>query len=249
MTDVETTFRSELNRMLVVDASPDWEGVLASAREAGEDARGRRLGIAVAVLLATAAVALVTPLGGAIARGLEDFTTWLTGEPGTPVAEEEQRVFDEENQRTWLGFPEGTQLRRLITRRVDDVTVELLGFRAGTSRLCLRLIVSGALQRKALECAPLDELRREGGPVRVLITDEGVGPGDKVAWYGIHRVTTNHLRITAGVAADGVRAVVLGDRAGRHEAVVASNAFLYVADSPTSGSSCRRSGRERKRGS
>ncbi len=118
MTDVENTLRAELDRMLVVDATPDWEGVLASAREAGEDARGRRLGIAVAVLLATAAVALVTPLGGAIARGLEDFTTWLTGDPGTPVSEEEQRAFDEENRgRTWRGFefPQGTQLRRLIT--------------------------------------------------------------------------------------------------------------------------------------
>ena len=235
MTDVDNTFRAELDRMLVVDATPDWEGVLASAREAGEDARGRRLGIAVAVLLATAAVALVTPLGGAIARGLEEFSTWLSGEPGTPVSEEEQRAFDEENQETWIGFPEGTQLRRLITRSVDDVTVELFGFRSGTSRLCLRLIVSGAEKEKALECAPLDELRREGGPARVLIADDGVGRSDKVAWYGTNRYVSNKLRITAGIAADGVSGVVLQHGAGRHEVGVEANAFLYIAEDPDVG--------------
>jgi hypothetical protein len=235
MTDVENTFRVELDRMLVVDATPDWEGVLASTRDGGEDARGRRLGIAVAVLVATAAVALVTPLGGAIARGLEDFTTWLTGDPGTPVSEEEQRAFEEDNAHSWLGFPEGTELRRLVTRTVGDSKVELFGFRPGASRLCLRVVVTGALREKTLECAPLEELRREGGPVRVLIADEGVGQSDKTAWYGVHRVHSNQLKITAGIAADNVSAVVLRDDAARHEVPVESNAFLYVAEEPEVG--------------
>jgi hypothetical protein len=233
MTDVENTFRAEMRRMLVVDATPDWEGVLASAR-VREGARGRRLGIAAAVLLATAAVALVSPLGGAIARGLEEFSTWLTGEPGTPVAEDEQRAFDEENRRRqWGGFefPEGTQLRRLLTRQVGDSTIELLGFRSGHS-LCLRLVVSGELAQKAAGCAPLAELRRLRSPVLVLILDEGVGRGDKGVWYGADRFVSNKLRISAGIAADGVRAVVLRDHAERHEVPVQSNAFLYVAEEP-----------------
>lgn len=234
MTDVENTFRAELNRMLAVDATPDWEGVLASAR-VREDARGRRLGIAAAVLLATAAVALVSPLGGAIARGLEEFSTWLTGEPGTPASEEAQRAFDEENDRSWLAFPEGTELRRLITRSVDDFTVELFGFRSGSSRLCLRLVVSGEVKSKTVECAPLDELRREGGPARVLIADVGVGRSDKVAWYGLDLIHTSKLRISAGIAADGVSGVVLRHGAGRHEAGVEANAFLYVAADPDVG--------------
>jgi hypothetical protein len=241
MTDVESTFRAELNRMLAVDATPDWEGVLASAREAGGGARGRRLGIAVAVLLATAAVALVTPLGGAIARGLDEFATWLTGEPGTPVSEEEQRAFEQENRgRTWRGFefPRGTQLRRLITRRVGDSTIELLGFRSGHS-LCLRLVVSGALKERATECAPLAELRRQGGAVRVLVADEHVGRGDKEAWYGLDRYLSAKLLVTAGIAADGVEAVVLRDDAGRHEVPVESNAFVYVAEEPEVGQRVR----------
>jgi hypothetical protein len=234
MTDVENTFRLELERMLVVDTTPDWEGVLASTRDGGEDARGRRLGIAAAVLLAAVAVALVSPLGGAIARGLEDFTTWLTGEPGTPVSAEEQRAFDEENKRTWLGFPEGTELRRLVTQRVGDTTVELLGFRSG-SQLCVRLNVTGALTKKALECAPLAELRREGGPARVLIADEGIGRGDKDTWYGVDLVHSSKVRISAGIAADGVRAIVLGDGVRRHEVPVESNAFLHVVQDPEVG--------------
>ena len=233
MTDVENTFRAELNRMLAVDATPDWDAIVAAA--GGGQRRRRRLGVAAAALLAATAVALVTPLGGAIARGLEEFSTWLTGEPGTPVSEEEQRAFDEENQQTWLGFPEGTKLRRLLTRSVGDVNVELLGFRSGASRLCLRLIVSGSETKKALECAPLDELRREGGPARVLIADEGVGRSDKVAWYGIDLVHTNKLRISAGIAADGVSGVVLRHGAGRHEVGVEANAFLYVAEDPDVG--------------
>ena len=237
MTDVENTFRAELNRMLAVDATPDWGAVLVAAdvQLGAGQRRQRRLAVAFAALLAAAAVALITPLGGAIARGLDEFSTWLTGEPGTPVSEEEQRAFDEENQRTWVGFPEGTKLRRLLTRSVGDVNVELLGFRSGESRLCLRLIVSGSETKKALECAPLDELRREGGPVRVLIADEGVGRGERVAWYGIDRFTTSKLRITAGIAADDVRAVVLRDDAGRHEVAVESNAFLYIAEEPDVG--------------
>jgi hypothetical protein len=241
MTDVENTFRVELDRMLVVDATPDWEGVLASTRDGGEDARGRRLGIAAAVLLVAVMVALVTPLGGAIARGLEDFTTWLTGDPGTPVSEEEQRAFDEENRvRTWRGFefPRGTQLRRLITRRAGDSTIELLGFRSGHS-LCVLVVVSGALTDRATECAPLTELRRQGGAVRVLIADERVGRGNKEAWYGLDRSLSAKLHVTAGIAADGVEAVVLRDDSGHHEIPVESNAFVYVAEEPEVGQRVR----------
>jgi hypothetical protein len=233
MTDVETTLRAELNRMLVVDAAPDWGAVLVAAgvEPGAGKRRQRRLAVAFAALLAVAVVALVTPLGGAIARGLDEFSTWLTGDPGTPVSEEEQRAFDQETRRWRVGLPAGTELRRLITRQVGDSTVELLGVRSG-ERICLRLRVSGATAGGAFECAPLAELRRAGGPVRVLIADHGVGRGDKEAWLGTDRYVSNKLRISAGVAADGVDAVELRDLAGRHEVTVQSNAFLYIAEDP-----------------
>ncbi len=236
MIDVENTFRAEMNRMLVVDARPDWDAIVVAAGVEREGARRRRRRLAVAAaLLAAVAVALATPLGGAIARGLDEFSTWLSGEPGAPVSEEEQRAFDAKNRRSWLAFPEGTALRRLITHKVDGLTVELLGFRSGTSALCLRLNVSGALKATTLKCAPLAELRREGGPVRVLIADEHVGKGNKYAWYGIDRYHSAKLQITAGIAADNVSDVVLRDQAGRHEVAVESNAFLYVAEEPAVG--------------
>ena len=84
-------------------------------------------------------------------------------------------------------------------------------------------------------CAPLTELRRAGGPARAVIVDFGLGKGDKSAWYGIDLVGSPQLAITAGIAADAVRSVVLEDDAGRHEVPVESNAFLYVAEQPDVG--------------
>lgn len=235
MIEVENTFRAEMNRMLVVDATPDWDAIAAAAGLEDEGSWWRQRWLVVAVaLLAAAAFALATPLGGAIARGLDGFSTWLSGEPGTRVSEEEQRAFEAKNRRSWLGFPEGTELRRLITRRINGFTVELLGFRSG-SGLCLRLNVSGPLRATTLKCAPLADLRREGGPVRVLIADEHVGRGDKYAWYGIDRFHSAKLQLTAGIAADNVSNVVLRDQAGRHEVAVEANAFLYIAEGPDVG--------------
>jgi hypothetical protein len=228
MSDVETTFRAELNRMLVVDAAPDWTGVLAAAGERGSTRR-RRFAVAFAALLGATVLALATPLGGAIARGLDEFSTWLTGHPGDPVSEEQQRTFDTDVRRWRLGFPAGTELRSLISRRVGGSTIELLGVRSG-GRLCLRLRVSGVLTGGAFECAPLADLRRARGPVRVLITDKHLIRGMRVAWYGVARPASAQLRITAGIAADDIDAVVLRDDSGRHEIPVESNAFLYVND-------------------
>jgi hypothetical protein len=68
-----------------------------------------------------------------------------------------------------------------------------------------------------------------------VIVDFGLGNGDKTAWYGIDRLHSNQLQITAGIAADGVPSVMLEDDAGRHEVPVESNAFLYVAEAPDVG--------------
>jgi hypothetical protein len=71
--------------------------------------------------------------------------------------------------------------------------------------------------------------------VRVLIADRPVGRGSKTAWYGLDRIHSANLQITAGIAADSVRAVVVADDHGRHVVPVHSNAFLYVASDPEVG--------------
>ena len=236
MIDVESRLRAELHRFVTIDPRPDWDEVVADAGLEREQARRRQRSVlAVAVALAAVTVGLATPLGSAIARGLDGFSAWLTGQPGEPVSEEEQREFDAANARSWLGFPQGTELRRLIRRDVDGMMVELLGFRAGSSALCLRLNVISKSRTSTLECAPLEELRRKGGPVRVVMADQPVGRGDKYAWYGIDRVHSSNLQVTAGIASDGVESVVLEDEAGRHEVPVLANAFLYVAEQPEVG--------------
>ena len=234
MIDVDDTLRSELHRLVPVDSRRDWGEVAARSGLKRERVR-RRWSIGAVVVVAAVAIGVATPLGAAIGRGLDDFSAWLTGEPGTPASEGVQREFEAANARSWIGFPRGTKLRYLTTDRAGDTTVTLLGFRSGSSLLCLRLRVTGGTEGTTMSCAPLAELRRTGGPARAVIVDFGVGKGDKTAWYGIDLIGTPQLRITAGIAADGVSSVVLEDDAGRHEVPVESNAFLYVAEAPDVG--------------
>jgi hypothetical protein len=230
--DVDDVLRAELDRVAPPAATADWDDVVARAGIRG--ARGRRhWPVAVAALAAAVTLGAATPLGSAIVDTVADFSAWLTGQPGSPVSRQEQREFEQANARSWLGFPEGTKLRRLITRREGPTTVDLLGFRSGSSTLCLRLVVTGATRGTTTSCAPLAELRRAGAPARVFIVDHGFGRGTDIAWYGIDRVRSSALRITAGIASDGVHSVVVEDSAGRHEVPATSNAFLYVAGKPT----------------
>jgi hypothetical protein len=230
--DVDELLRTELPRLADDQALPDWDAVLAGSGLKRERARRRRFTAGAALIIAAAVIGLATPLGAAIARGLDGFSAWITGQPGSPVSSKEQHSFDRANARSWVAFPKGTKLRRLITQRVGNTTVELLGFRSGTSTLCLRLIVQGRSRTSTQSCAPLSALRLTGAPIRVFLIDKPVGKGTKQAWYGIDRVHSANLQITAGVAADGVRSVVLRDEQGRHEVAARSNAFLYVAQQP-----------------
>jgi hypothetical protein len=239
MIELEERLRAELDRLVEVDSRRDWEDVVARAGLKRGRARRRWL-VGGAAVAAAAILGIATPLGAAIARGVDDFSAWLTGEPGAPVSEEEQREFERGNVRTWLGFPDGTKLRRLITQEANGMMVELLGFRSGSSALCLQLRVTGESRETELSCAPLADLRREGGPARVVLADHGVGRGEKTDWYGTDLVHSSKLQITAGIASDGVMGVVLEDDAGRHEVPTRSNAFLYVAEDPEVGQRVRR---------
>jgi hypothetical protein len=234
MIDVEDVLRTELPRLADDDALPNWDAVVAGSGLKKERAR-RRLTAGAALLAAAAVIGLATPLGAAIARGLDGFSTWITGQPGSPASSKEQRSFDRANARSWVAFPKGTKLRHLITQHVGSTRIDLLGFRSGTSTLCLRLSVTGTSRTSTQSCAPLADLRLTGAPVRVLLVDQPVGTGTKRAWYGIDRLRSSNLQITAGVAADSVRSVVLRDQHGRHVVPARSNAFLYVATQPEIG--------------
>jgi hypothetical protein len=234
MIDVEELLRTELPRMAGHDAVADWDAVAEGSGLKRERAR-RRLTAGAALLTAAAVIGLATPLGAAIARGLDGFSAWITGQPGSPASSQEQHSFDRANARSWVAFPTGTKLRHLITQHVGNTNVELLGFRSGTSTLCLRLIVTGKSRTSSQSCAPLGDLRLSGAPVRILIIDQPVGTGTKRAWYGIDHLRSSNLQITAGVAADSVRSVVLKDEHGRHVVPARSNAFLYVASRPEIG--------------
>jgi hypothetical protein len=239
MIDVEELLRTELPGLASGRALPDWDAVVEGSGLLRQRARRRRLTAGAALLAAAATISLATPLGAAIARGLDGFSAWITGEPGSPASTQEQRSFDRANARSWVSFPTGTKLRHLVTQHVGGAKVELLGFRSGTSTLCLRLIVTDKSRMSTTNCAPLANLRLVGAPVRVLIVDQPVGTGKKRAWYGIDHLRSSKLQITAGVAADNVRSVVLRDDHGRHVVPARANAFLYVAPAPAIGQRVR----------
>jgi hypothetical protein len=234
MIDVDDRLRSELEELVPRDLRRNWAEVVTRSGLARERRR-RRLAVSVGALVAAALLVAATPLGAGLAGGLEDFSSWLTGEPGARASEQEQREFDESQARSWLRFPQGTELRHLATAKTEDGTVDLLGFRSGSSALCLRVRVTGSAEGSTMSCAPLAELRRAGGPARVVIVDHGFGKGDKQAWYGVDRFNSSKLQITAGITTDAVGSVVVEDDAGRHEVPASANAFLYVAANPEVG--------------
>ena len=85
--------RFELHELVPLDARRNWTEVVTRSGLARERRR-RRWGASVGALVAVALLVAATPLGAGIARGLEDFSSWLTGEPGTRASEQEQRDFD-----------------------------------------------------------------------------------------------------------------------------------------------------------
>jgi hypothetical protein len=250
MTDSDVAIKSALEQLFPTRGEPNWHEVIAaaSANAKARPARMRRPLTFAVVLAALVAVTVVTPLGAELVHGLGGFSNWITGEPGKPAPTSDQQHFAEANAHSWLGFPKGTQLRRLITAQADGTTVTLDGFRSGTSAFCLRLSVTGKSTTGSLECAPIADLRRQDAPLRVLIADRPIGKGTKSAWYGLDRIHSAHLQITAGIATDSVRAVVLTDDHGHHVVPMHSNAFLYVATDPEVGQRVKTVAAETKTG-
>ena len=221
------------------DKEPEaWTDVLERAGLAREAATGssvrRRRRRLVLVFAGAALFALgVSPVGGAIARGFGDFSAWLTGSPGEPASESDQRAFDAENERTWARFPDGPELSRVITTEAGGGRFELFGFRSDDS-LCLRLTVEGIPNDGAATgCAPLSDLRRAEAPALAIHLDAGFGHQD------VPRSEDGYVppRVSAsfGIVADGVETVELATSEGPVEALVENNAFLALSVDPPLG--------------
>jgi hypothetical protein len=214
----------------------DWEEVvLRATRLPDRRRRWRPVMLAALLIVAVLVGAVVTPLGRALAAGLGDFSAWLRGEPGDPAALSDQAAFERANQRSYAGFPRGTQLRRLIETEVNGHRYQLFGFRAGNS-LCLRLLLRSIGQPRT-GCAPVAELERAVAPAVVVLADASLGKQDVPPTE--EGYVPALAAATFGIVADGVREVELVDDAGRHQALIGGNAFLLIADRPKLGQRTR----------
>lgn len=236
MNELDKRLQGHLERLVPAPGRGelDWEDALLRAGRL--PSTSPRRGQVTLVLVAVALVAVVaTPLGGAIAGSVGDFSTWLRGEPGQPAAPADQEAFDRSNERSFAGFPRGTQLRRLIETEVDGRPLELFGFRSGGS-LCLRLVLRG-LGQPQTGCAPVAELERATAPAVVVLSDASFGQQD------VPPTEEGYVPALAaasfGIVADGVREVELVDGSGSHRALLGGNAFLSVIDRPKLGQRTR----------
>lgn len=215
---LNSPIREQLEPLLPRPAgAPDWDDVLRRAiPPATRRPRAVLLAVAAAVLVVGAAAALAGTLGG--------FSSWLSGQPGTPVTPAEQQAFEAASLRTWSSFAPGTQLRRLLATSASGTDFTLYGFRSGDD-LCLRLVLAGGVTGGTTRCAPEHDLQTDTQPAVVVSADEPFGDSG----------TSDAYLATFGIASDGVTSVTVSGDDGEHDAVLGGNAFLYVADHPARG--------------
>jgi hypothetical protein len=229
MIDVEPLIIAGLDRLVPLPTGEraNWQEVLASVGvKPRPRVRRNRLVLVVAVLAAAGAIVAATPVGAALGRGLGTFSTWLTGSPGKPSSQAEQRAFDRAT-RSWAGFPQGTKLRRLVQTHTGGTTFTLYGFR-GAGSLCLRLTVTGDEAARTLVCPPLSALRSSPQPALVVAANYGVGATPQ-ATTGPFSFATPKFLVTFGVIADGVQRVELARSDGtKARTVVNGDTFLAV---------------------
>jgi hypothetical protein len=234
MIDVEPLISSGLDRLIPLPSGEraDWQEVLAAAGvKPRPSVTTTRLVMWGAVVAAVGAVLVATPVRAALGQGLDTFSAWLTGSPGKPSSQAEQRAFDRAT-RSWSGFPQGTKLRRLVQAQRGGATFTLYGFR-GAGSLCLRLVVTGSASARTLTCPPLSALRGSRQPALVAAANYGVGTTPQTS-TGPFTFGTPKFTVTFGVVADGVQQIELqrGDLTTAH-AVVKGDTFLAVDTNPS----------------
>lgn len=213
MSDLTRALDSLVPRFDESDA--DWSDAL---RRGGEHRRLRPVVAACAASLALVTLLGATPLGHALVGGAFDrLSAWIDDEPGEPAPLEEQQAVREANARSAAPIPNDTELGLLMTRKVDGVTFELLGFRDRGS-LCLRLRTSAgdsqSIVRAQADCVSEQLLVDLGKPLAVFSAADPFPRAQVVAAYGL--------------AADRVTEVELKGEQGVRRVPVANNAFLHV---------------------
>jgi hypothetical protein len=224
MTDLETLVRAELEH----DVPPipaelrDWEDVLGRSGERRRR-RLRRRAATVALAGAVLAALALTPLVGAIARGVGGFSDWLVGTPGEPVPREAQERF-----RAVTRFPDDPELRLLLRVDRGQRAFFLYGFETGNV-VCLRVAVRAPAPEGAQSaCVSRDDLRRSGDlilPVKANLGVEQIGPLPRTP---SDPPTVPRYRLTFGIAAAEVARVTVETDDGRSAARVGNGAFLHV---------------------
>jgi len=240
MIDIEALIREQLSKLdpLPATLSGDWDNVLTRVQGAPpiRSSRARRKPIRLALVAAAVTVltitSVVTPLGAAISRSFDDFSAWISGSPGTPASPEDQQAFEQENERSWNGFPKGTELRQLLSTEAAGISFKLFGFRVGES-LCLRLVASGPDGGARTSCAPVSTLQQLNEPALVVDADEGFGTIGKTP--PPNGYLPQKAAATFGIVSDGVKGVLVAGKGDDQRALVGGNAFLYVADHPALG--------------
>jgi hypothetical protein len=217
MIDVEPLIRTELSRLLpaVLDRA-DWADVVGRSGLARRPWTRRPLAFAIAAALAVllVATALATTFGG--------FNDWLRGAPGKRASEQAQQRFRAANGRSWAAFPISTELRELIRTRVAAREYVLYGFVSGES-LCLKLAAEVAFQPQA--CAPRSALANTSAPFLVVLPTHTF----------VDRASRPTAQVSFGIAADGVRRVMVEATDGHHRALLGGNAYLFVEHQPNTG--------------
>ena len=200
------------------DNSGDWQQILRHAGVPEPRVRSRLLPSR-AILLAAVISAVLA--AAAFATGLADqFSSWVSGSPGEPAPATDQRGFEERNEVSLASFPEGTELRLLLSRAVGGTTFNLLGFRNGDA-YCLRLARAdrpNGIGRN--ECLRAEELR---GRAALVAGDAYFSVGDPA----------QTVRGVFGFANDDVEAVSVRRTLGTERVPVESNVFLTLKAQPS----------------
>jgi hypothetical protein len=215
MSTLDPRLTEELDRLVPLTAVVgDWDAIVRRARARQLRRRLTLLALSTASLLLMLAL---TPLGGAVVRGVGGFSDWLTGTPGPPATPSAQSTFDKANR-----FPDHPRLHELLRVNVGERRFFLFGF---TTRqvVCLRVTVralSGAGPQAA--CASRADLRRSGDLVLPIKANLGMGHVGRVP------PTVPKYLLTFGLAVSQVNRVEVEADTGPTAAVVRNGAFLHV---------------------
>lgn len=201
------------------DGAGNWNEILQRAAQLSTAEPHPRFRLRPLVALAAAISCLLAAAAFATSLG-DRFSSWVSGNPGTPAPASDQRGFAERNRVAFASFPEGTTLRLLSSRTVGATTFNLLGFRNGDA-YCLRLARAdrpNGIGRNA--CLRAAELRGRAALVA----------GD--AWFSVGDPAQS-TRGVFGFASDDVSAVLVRRTRGRERIPVQNNVFLAVNAQPS----------------